>query len=129
MKLKDARDTYYFFSGKTSDLVRQLGLGGIAIVWIFKRDLAGGPKIPDELVLPLSCIVIALGIDFLQYAIATILWGILSRRKELSGVGDADFDVSPYINWPTILCFCGKTIAIVMAYCYLLSYLSRTLLR
>ncbi len=32
MKLQDARDFYYFHSGKTSDLIRQLGLGGIAVV-------------------------------------------------------------------------------------------------
>ena len=128
MKLKDARDNYYFFSGKTSDLVRQLGLGGIAIVWIFKQTVSGAPKIPDELVWPLTCIVAALVIDFLQYAIATVLWGNLQWRKERSGVGDADFDASSAINWPTILCFSGKTIAIIVAYCHLLSYLSRTLL-
>lgn len=129
MKLKEARDHYYFFSGKTSDLVRQLGLGGIAIVWIFKQDVSGGPKIPDELVLPLTSIVIALGIDFLQYAIATVLWGNLQWRKGRAGVGEeVGIDAHPAINWPTIFCFSVKTVAIIIGYCYLLIYLAHTLL-
>jgi len=45
MKLKDAREIYYFYSGKTSDLVRQLGLAGIAVIWLFKYDAQGIPKI------------------------------------------------------------------------------------
>lgn len=45
MKLKDAREHYYFYSGKTSDLVRQLGLAGIAVIWLFKSDVQGIPKI------------------------------------------------------------------------------------
>ena len=52
MKLKDAREFYYFNSGKTSDLVRQLGLAGIAVVWIFKYDVLGVPKIPAPLLTP-----------------------------------------------------------------------------
>lgn len=129
MKLEKAREQYYYFSGKTSDLVRQLGLGGIAIVWLFKQTVSDAPKIPDELVWPLTCIVIALGIDFLQYAVATVLWGNLQWRKERSGLKDADdFVASPAINWPTILFFSGKTIAIVIAYWHLLTYLSRTIL-
>jgi hypothetical protein len=129
MKLEKARDQYYFFSGKTSDLVRQLGLGGIAIVWLFKQTVSGAPKIPDELVWPLTCIVFALVIDFLQYAVATLLWGNLQWRKERSGLkDDHEFDAPPAINWPTILFFSVKTIAIVIAYVYLLTYLSRTLL-
>lgn len=129
MKLEKARDQYYFFSGKTSDLVRQLGLGGIAIVWLFKQTVHEAPKIPDELVWPLTCIVIALIADFLQYAVATLLWGNLQWRKERSGVKEHEDFVAPHaINWPTILCFSFKIIAITVAYYYLLTYLWRNLL-
>ena len=58
MKLKDARDLYYFYSGKTSDLVRQLGLAAIAVIWIFKFEVGGTPKIPNDLGLPLALIVL-----------------------------------------------------------------------
>ena len=38
MKLSDYRETYYEFSGKASDVTRQLAFAGIAIVWIFKIE-------------------------------------------------------------------------------------------
>ncbi len=128
MKLKDARDLYYFYSGKTSDLIRQLGLAGIAVIWIFKFEAQGTPKIPQALALPLVLIVIGLAFDLLQYAIATSVWGIFQRRKELSGIGeDAEFKVPRQFNWPTIALFLAKVLAIVAAYVLLLGHLAATI--
>jgi hypothetical protein len=128
MKLKDARDFYYFFSGKTSDLVRQLGLAGIAIVWIFKYDSAGIPKIPLALLWPLVLIVVGLTCDLLQYAIATGIWGIFQRRREKNGTSeDEEFLAPPQFNWPGIAFFIFKTVAIVAAYIHLFLYLAQTI--
>jgi hypothetical protein len=63
MKLKDARELYYFYSGKTSDVIRQIGLAGIAIIWIFNKDFNGIPKVCPELVRPLWLIAVGLGFD------------------------------------------------------------------
>ena len=82
MKLKDALDNYYFHSSKASDIVRQLGLAGIAIIWIFKHDVQGIPKIPHELLLPLELIVLGLTFDLLQYFVAAIIWSNFHRCKE-----------------------------------------------
>jgi hypothetical protein len=41
MKLQKARDTYYEYSGKLSDITRQLSFAGIAIVWIFRAGDKG----------------------------------------------------------------------------------------
>lgn len=82
MKLKDARDNYYFYTGKASELVRQLGLAGIAVIWLFKKEVAGVPKIPEELLLPLVLIVLGLALDLLQYVSASIIWGVFQRWKE-----------------------------------------------
>lgn len=129
MKLKDARDLYYFYSGKTSDLVRQLGLAGIAVVWIFKRDVQGVPKIPNELLFPLGLIVIGLALDLLQYAIATSIWGIFQRSKEKTGVAeDADFRAPRQFNWPSLTFFVLKVVAIVVAYVFLLRHLVNTVI-
>ena len=84
MKLKDARDNYYFNSGKTSDLVRQLGLAAIAVIWLFKYEVSGTPKIPGMLQLPLILTIAGLALDLLQYASATAIWGIFHRLKERS---------------------------------------------
>lgn len=129
MKLKDARDLYYFYSGKTSDLVRQLGLAGIAVIWIFKYDVQGIPKIPQALLPPLILIVLGLALDLLQYAVATSIWGIFQRRKEVSGIADdVDFLAPKQFNWPTIAFFVLKTSSIIAAYVYLLRHLACTIL-
>lgn len=129
MKLKDARELYYFYSGKTSDLVRQLGFAGIAVIWIFKYDVQGIPKIPQAFLPPLKFIVLGLALDLLQYAVATSIWGIFQRRKEVSGIkDDADFLAPKQFNWPTICFFVLKTASIVIAYVYLLQHLASTIL-
>lgn len=129
MKLKDARELYYFYSGKTSDLVRQLGLAGIALIWIFKYNVEDVPKIPEALLPPLILIVLGLALDLLQYAVATSVWGIFQRRKELSGVSDdTDFLAPKQFNWPTIIFFILKVPSIIAAYVYLLRYLACTIL-
>jgi hypothetical protein len=129
MKLKDARELYYFYSGKTSDLVRQLGLAGIAVIWIFKYDAQGVPKIPQALLPPLILIVLGLALDLLQYAVATSIWGIFQRRKEVSGVtDDVDFLAPKQFNWPTIGLFVLKVASIIAAYVYLLRHLACTIL-
>jgi MFS superfamily sulfate permease-like transporter len=125
MRLQDARELYYTYTGKTSDLVRQLGLGGIAIIWVFKYETLATPKIPHELITPLLLIVVGLAFDLLQYGIAASIYGVFQRQKELAKVPeDADFKVPRYFNWPAITCFIIKCLAIIIAYIFLFKYLA-----
>lgn len=125
MKLEDAREIYYFNSGKTSDLVRQLGLAGIAIIWIFKGDAEGVPKIPPALILPLGLILLGLAMDLIQYVLATIFWGAFHRIKEQSGIGEeAEFVAPRQINWTSNVLFYAKVVAICAAYVLLLRHLT-----
>jgi hypothetical protein len=127
VKLKDARDFYYFHSGKTSDLIRQLGLAGIAIVWIFKYEVQGTPKIPEALALPLVLIVVGLVLDLLQYSVATAVWGTYQRLKERAGVSeDADFKAPRQFNWPALAFFWLKVVSIAAAYFLLIHHLAQT---
>lgn len=129
MIIKDARELYYFYSGKTSDLVRQLGLAGIAVVWLFKLQVNDVPKIPQGLVLPLLLIIIALALDLLQYAIASCIWGNFQWRKERAGTTEvAEFKAPTWFNWPGIICFLGKIVATIVAYFYLFNFLIFTIL-
>lgn len=128
MKLKDARENYYFHTGKTSELVRQLGLAGIAVIWLFKKDVAGVPKIPEQLLLPLVLIVLGLALDLLQYVFAAVIWGVYQRQKEKQVAEDDEFEAPRYLNWPAIGFFALKSSAIVAAYVLLLSFLARTVL-
>jgi hypothetical protein len=128
MKLKDVLDNYYFHTGKTSELVRQLGLAGIAVIWLFKKDVAGVPKIPGELLLPLLLIVLGLAVDLLHYISAAVIWGIFHRWKEKQVGSEDEFDAPRQLNWPAIVFFALKGPAIIAAYVLLLSFLARTVL-
>ena len=101
MELKDAREHYYTYSGKLSDVNRQLCFAGIATVWIFViKDSNGNFTFPNELLLPLGCFVFGLFFDLLQYFVSTVSWGIFHRIKEKGNIGEeAEFVAPPSINW------------------------------
>lgn len=124
MKLKDAREYYYFYSGKTSDIVRQLSLGGIALIWLFKAEKGGFEVIPQRLLLAALWLVAALALDFFQYIVGTGAWGWLSRKKEKAGATEAaEFTAPDWINRPAITFFVLKIIAMCIAYEILIKFL------
>jgi len=128
MKHKDTLENYYFYSGKTSDIIRQLALAGIAVIWLFKLGPDNAPKLPSELISPLIFIVCCLLCDLAQYTLGTIIWGIYSRctEKKLQG-RDIKFTAPPYINWPTIFFFYTKIILAGFAYWHIVIFLKSKL--
>ena len=67
MKLQDYRNDSYEFSGKASDLSRQLAFAAIALIWVFRVDVAGQPAIPSGLILLSVLVVASLTLEMLQY--------------------------------------------------------------
>lgn len=129
MKLQDAREHYYVNSGKASDLVRQLGFAEIAVIWLFKIEDNGATRIPDALFAPLCLVVVALAADFLQYALASAIWGCYQRSKERVILSeDTEFRAPSCINWPALFFFWSKIVCIVVAYFYLFRFLAATIL-
>ena len=128
MNLDKARENYYFYSGKTSDIVRQLGLGAIAIIWLFRTNESGIVAVPAALVVPLILVVASLACDLLQYAIAAMLWSYFAWSKERAGISESNtFKAPESINWPTILFFYAKVLLVIMAYWSIFKFLSRTI--
>lgn len=127
MKLKDARENSQYFAGKLSDIVRQLGLAGIAVIWTFRVQRGGQGFVGEEFELPAFGIVVALGLDFLNYAVATALWAGFHWYKELwRKVGEStDFKAPRWINWPATACFWGKAVAMLLSWLFLLAALSK----
>ncbi len=127
MKLKDARENYYFHSSKVSDISRQMALAALALVWFFHGTTNGLYTIPPQLKAPAYLAVGVLVADFLQYTCATICWGIFQRIKEkqLAALGnkDAEFSAPNKLNWLALLFFSAKLILVVITYWKLLSYL------
>lgn len=159
MKLSEARDFYYFYTGKTSEIVRQLALAGIAVIWIFKT---GQVQLPAELILPLILIALTLVLDLFQYFVAATTWGIYSRwqekncesekvfekklilpsytrlrggsRKPLGAEKAVDssafvFHAPRAINWPGIVFFYSKSLSLIFAYWFLFEYLYPRILK
>jgi hypothetical protein len=130
MRLSDVRQAYDYFSGKASDLSRQLAFAGIAVVWVFRRDTAAGLAIPPSLVRPALFFCAALACDLLHYVAATLAWGTFHRLNELKlkKPGDDPVLTAPrFINWPQTLFFALKLTSVAIGYAFLLRFLLREL--
>jgi hypothetical protein len=121
--LQDYRETFYTFSGKASDLNRQLALAGIAIIWLFKKDNLSGLSIPRELLWPGVLIVLSLGLDMLHYVVASVIWRYFYRSQEKAGVDeDKVLTHETYLEWPIYFFFSAKIIIVLAAYVLLVNY-------
>jgi hypothetical protein len=124
MKLSGIRDNYYFHSGKVSDIIRQMALAGVALIWVFKSDVQGQAKIPNDLVPAAVLIFIGITLDFLQYVAGTLIWGIRARILENKGKQDDDIIPLPdWINYPALVFFWTKILTTVAAYLIFICFL------
>lgn len=117
MRLSDVRQTYYDHSGKASEIVRQLGFAGIALVWLFKTGADGRWLVPRDLLPAAVCIAIGLSLDLLHYFVGAVVWGVYGRYRERCGTSeDEEFLVHPKLNWPANVFYFGKITFILVAY-------------
>lgn len=122
MKLADYRSDYYAFSAKASEISRQLSFAGIALIWIL-RAKSTEPTIPKELLLPAALFVVALALDLIQAIYSTFVWGVFSWYHEWRDKDpDRDLDAPSWFNWPALLFFWGKVLAVICAYVVALRY-------
>jgi hypothetical protein len=130
MTRKDCLAAYQDFSAQTSENVRNLSFAAIAVIWVFRVEPSdGGFALSSPLLAAGTASVLALMLDFLQYAYATIAWGRFHRIKELEGASiDSEFSAPARINWPTLFLFWAKVASVAVAYGILLGFLVRRLL-
>ena len=93
---RQKKDSVYeqlkYYSQKVGDVVRQLALGGVAIIWMIhashvaKDGSLFGTPIANDLRLPIILIVIGLLLDVLHYAFGALMWTIHSYRNSQSDV-------------------------------------------
>ena len=123
--LKDFRDSYSELSGIASEVSRQLGFAGIAVIWLFKADLSNLTfALAPELYYAGIFILLSLALDLLQYLFGSLIWGAFWRYKERNGATDNTKITAPfYFNWPAIVCFWTKLVFMVVAYFFLLKFL------
>jgi hypothetical protein len=126
MKLEGYDKDYYALSAKAGDVARQLALAGIAVVWLFKVDSGGVVTLPKVLVLPTFAFAISLAMDLMHYLVATVTWGSFALyQRKINKKADADEIVDPpgFFNWPAIVFFTAKSLAVLVGYWWLFEYL------
>jgi hypothetical protein len=125
MKLDDARGAYEVLSGKVSDIVRQMSLAGVGLVWIFKSGTTTAFSLDPALFKAALFIFLALLLDFLQYFAGTVIWFAYFRYKEKKKTKATDEFLAPVqLNWPTWGFFYLKSAAMLVAYvCYIIPFL------
>jgi hypothetical protein len=118
MKLKEIQDDYYLFTGKVSDLTRQLALAGIAVIWIFRNPELQPNLIPDQLISPLIFLGLSLGFDLLQYVYQAIAWALFYgyHRRIKHKDDEAEIDENPKLNIASWTLFGLKAGCTIFAY-------------
>jgi hypothetical protein len=118
---------FYEFSGKASDITRQLAFAAIAVIWLFKTDApTGNITIPPDLIWPGILIVAALAADLLQYVAGSLIWGLYARYLEREHIAGVERH-SKWLVRPIWLFFVIKIVLVIWAYFLILLFLLRKL--
>jgi hypothetical protein len=127
MKVEEYWKTFNEFSGKASEINRQLAFAAIAVIWLFKTDTpAGHITIPPDLIWPGILIVGALAADLLHYVAASLIWGgyaLYLESKHIPGVERH----SHWLLLPIRALFVIKIALVIWAYILILLFLIRKL--
>lgn len=129
MKLSEYKEDYYAFTGKLSDINRQIAFAGIGLIWIFKDNSDSKILINEELILPAMLIVIGLAFDMLQYIYQSLTWSIFYTYYKRKGKSEDKKIKSPeYLNYPAWFFFIVKIVLIILAYILIFTFLSKNLI-
>jgi len=129
MKLQGYRDEFGVFSGKASDVSRQLAFAGIALIWIFKIDSSGHTTVPPKLIWPGVLIVASLTLDLFQYFVGSVIWRCYYRALEKRGTRE-DVELPLHDEWRELSItglFFLKVACVIAAYGFILVFLFDTL--
>jgi hypothetical protein len=126
IKLSEIRKAFEEYSGRTSDLARQLAFAGIAIIWLLRvGDKTGDIKFSNSLLWPLGGFIIAVGCDLIQYLYYTIAWRIIdSAESKRDKNPNREVSVSKRIHWIPWILFGAKIVLIIVGYIFLLRYMA-----
>jgi hypothetical protein len=121
MKRSNVDEEDKFYSGKTSDVVRQLALLGYAIMWVLKRDTPSGPAVSTEFQLPALFLALSLLLDFVQYFSGAIGWTWYNKSLYKAKV-EPEANVTPpgRVYYAAYTAFFGKIVFLILGYVWLL---------
>ncbi len=124
-----------FFSSNASTVNRSLALGGIAIIWLFKKPEISHGIQKDLLNTPLLLLALSLALDLVQYFFGAVAWKIFYERKywlwkkKHSYENDyvSDITAPNFISTPIYIFWFVKIIFMMAAYYYMIQYLRQIL--
>lgn len=124
MKLSEYRKIANDYTGRASEITRQLSLGGIGIIWLFKSS-ESGPLLDRFLIFPLIFLSLALLMDLIQYVIGGWTWITFFREHEKSAEpgSDPNIQAPPSKSRPLYIFYYLKIIFMLLAYFFLVGYL------
>ena len=108
-----AQNAYYEFTGKASDISRQLAFAGFAIIWLFKDSTSF--HIPEALFIPLILLGCTLLLDILQYFFLGTSWYIIFKFCK-----KFDKPIISIIGW---FFYVLKIISLIIAYSFMISFI------
>lgn len=128
MKLSEYKNDYYVFTGKLSDINRQIAFAGIALIWIFKKSDGINISICGELVLPTIFLASSLAFDMFQYIYQSITWAIFYRYHEKKTTEDIDVVAPIYLNYASWVLFSIKILLVIFSYFFIIRFLIEKLI-
>lgn len=129
--LLDYLDEAFEASVKVSDIVRNLNLGGIAIIWLFRNPLGYITLFPDTLILPLILIISSLILDVFQYLWRSISlfiffhkWENLYNAKKITEKEAEDILAPKFISTIGWIIFGIKVLSSLLGFTLLILFLA-----
>lgn len=122
---KTLKDTYQEASAKVSELNRNLALGGLGIIWIFKYSDSNSKILPDILVYALFFLVITLLLDLLHYIWRTVVIHHVYNKTVKKKLETAEYP--NYLRNLSWLFFYGKVGTMITAYVLIFIFLREKL--
>jgi hypothetical protein len=133
-KGKSLNDYLEFMGAYTSNASaanRSLALGGIGIIWLFKKPESGLVIQKNLLNFPLLLFAISLALDLLQYFFGAVAWKLFYERKywiwknkmKYDNNYACDIPAPNFISVPIYIFWISKILVMIIAYTLLLKYL------
>jgi hypothetical protein len=133
MKLSEYKKISETYTGKASDIIRQLILGGVAIIWLFKVSDNGKESLDKFLVFPLLTLSLALVADLLQYVVGGRIWNKFFIEEEKKAVQnhktdsksplDPEIKAPRKLNKPIYFFYWTKISLMIASYIFIVVYL------
>ena len=133
MKATEYRDTHYFFTGRVSDITRNLAFMGFGVIWILIGGLESFKRgnIETPFILIMGLLTISLILDLLQYVYQAILTYVFFKKYEKKdkarGYISDDYEYHNKYNYFSYFLNIIKVLSMIAAYILLIVQLYKML--